>query len=311
MPYSLDERLVIGVASSAIFDLSACEQVFLDKGEIGYREYQKARVNDPLPLGAAFPFVKRILGLNDLSDDPHGDPLIEIVLLSKNDPDTGIRVLKSIEHYGLAVNRAIFTQGQSPYEYIPALNISLFLSANQKDVAGAIHLGLPAGQVLASKSVIECNDDALRIAFDFDGVIVDDEAEAVMHTTNDLDCFHEYEAKNVSRPLGPGPLRNFLMRIIRIQAIEEAKKLTVPEYRTRLRVSIVTARGAPAHIRALNTLSSWGVTVNDAFFLGGVDKGKILGILRPHIFFDDQMGHLKSTAPFASSVHVPFGIKNV
>lgn len=310
MPYTLDHRLVIGVASSAVFDLKESDAVFRSEGEAAYRAYQTQHVDQPLGRGIAFSFIRRLLALNDLSADPSNDPLVEVVLLSRNDPDTGLRVMNSIAHHGLSITRAIFMQGKSPYAYIPALNISLFLSAHQPDVAEALNGGLPAGHVLDSAIIDDDHDQTLRIAFDFDGVLADDESEAVMHRTNDLGQFHAHETRNVAEPLKPGPLKEFLVRVSKIQAIEDARKLREPDYQSRLRVSIVTARNAPSHERALNTLKSWGVVANDAFFLGGIEKAKVLSVLRPHIFFDDQRGHLDTASSVAPSVHIPFGVRN-
>lgn len=308
MPYELENRLVIGVASSAVFDLVASDAVFKSQGEEEYRKFQQEHLHDPLPKGIAFPFIKRLLSVNDLSDDPE-DPLVEVILLSRNDPDTGLRVLKTIEHYGLGMTWAIFMQGKSPYEYIPALNIALFLSGEKKDVEGAIQSGYPAGQVLESNFEDDETDKTLRIAFDFDGVLAGDESESIMQSSG-LTEFHAHEVKNVMQPHNPGPLKEFMVRISKIQSVEEKHKKQNPQYENRIRVSIVTARNAPSHERAMNTLKSWGVMANDAFFLGGIDKGKILGVLKPHIFFDDQSGHLKSTSAVAPSVHIPFGITN-
>lgn len=308
MPYELESRLVIGVASSAVFDLRDSDSIFKSQGEEEYRKFQEANLDNPLPKGIAFPFIKRLLALNDLSPDPI-DPLVEVVLLSRNDPDTGLRVMKTIKHYGLGMTRAIFMQGKSPYEYIPALNIALFLSANKPDVDAAINLGHPAGQVLDSKFDDDETDRTLRIAFDFDGVLAGDESESVMQTSG-LTAFHDHEVKNVMQPHNPGPLKEFLVRVSRIQSAEEKHKKQNPEYENRIRVSIVTARSAPSHERALKTLKSWGVMANDAFFLGGIEKGRVLGVLKPHIFFDDQSGHLKSTSALVPSVHIPFGITN-
>lgn len=307
MPYSLENRLVIGVASSAVFDLRDSDAVFRRDGEAEYRKYQRAHLNEPFPKGIAFPFIKRILSLNDLSEPD--DPLVEVVLLSRNDPDTGLRAMKTIEHYGLGMTRAIFMQGRSPYEYIPALNIALFLSGNKPDVDAAIRAHHPAGQVLESIYVDDEQDLTLRIAFDFDGVLAGDESESIYQTAG-MSEFHAHEVRNVMQPHNPGPLKEFLVRISKIQAAEEDHKKINPEYQNRLRVSIVTARNAPSHERALKTLESWGVYANDAFFLGGIDKGKVLGVLRPHIFFDDQPAHLKSASAVAPSVHIPFGVIN-
>lgn len=308
MAYELGKRLVIGVASSAMFDLIESDTVFRTKGEEEYRKYQLENVDNPLDKGMSFSFIKRLLSLNNLSDNPETDPLVEVVLLSRNDPDTGLRVMKSIKHYKLPISRAIFMQGKSPYEYIPALSISLFLSGNSSDIKEAIGMGYPAGHVLKS-TIVDGDDNDLRIAFDFDGVLADDESEAVMHNSS-LSEFHDHETKNVLQPHNSGPLKEFLVKISDIQKLEEQKKRDEPEYKNRLRVSIVTARNAPSHERALNTLKEWGVMANDAFFLGGVDKGLILGVLKPHIFFDDQFRHLDSTSSVAPSVHIPFGIKN-
>lgn len=308
MPYELEDRLVIGVASSAVFDLRESDAVFKSDGEEKYRKFQEANLGNPLPKGIAYPFIKRLLSVNDLSSDPD-DPLVEVVLLSKNDPDTGMRVMKTIEYYGLPMTRAIFMQGQSPYEYIPALNIALFLSGDKEDVDAAIKANHPAGRMLDSKFDDDESDHTLRIAFDFDGVLAGDESEAVMQTGG-LTKFHDHEVKNVMQPHNPGPLKEFMVRLAKIQSVEEEHKKCNPAYKNRIRVSIVTARNAPSHERALNTLKSWGVMANDAFFLGGIEKGKVLAVLKPHIFFDDQSGHLKSASAVVPSVHIPFGITN-
>ncbi|PZR10322.1 MAG: 5'-nucleotidase [Azospirillum brasilense] len=308
MPYDLDNRLVIGVASSAMFDLTESDAVFRSKGEKEYRKFQEENLGMPLAKGIAYPFIKRLLSLNDLSENPL-DPLVEVVLLSRNDPDTGLRVMKTIEYYDLGMTRAIFMQGKSPYEYIPALNIALFLSANKPDVDAAIEAGYPAGQVLNSKFEDIEEDKTLRIAFDFDGVLAGDESEAIMQTSG-LHEFHAHEVRNVMQPHNPGPLQKFLLRMANIQTAEENYKKSNPNYENRLRISIVTARNAPSHERALATLKSWKVMVNDAFFLGGIEKGKVLAILKPHIFFDDQSGHLQLASAVVPSVHIPFGITN-
>lgn len=307
MAYELENRLVIGVASSAVFDLSESDTVFRRKGEEQYRRYQEENLGNPLPRGIAFPFIKRLLALNNLSRA--NDPLVEVVLLSRNDPDTGLRVMKTIAHYNLDITRAIFMQGCSPYEYIPALNIALFLSGNKPDVDAAIGCGYPAGHVLDSKFEDDENDHTLRIAFDFDCVLAGDESESVMQKEG-LPAFHDYEVKNVMQPHDPGPLQKFLIRISKIQSVEETHKTQNPDYKNRVRVSIVTSRNAPSHERALKTLKSWGVMVNDAFFLGGIEKGKILNVLKPHIFFDDQLRYLEPASSIVPSVHIPFGIAN-
>ncbi|WP_028357787.1 5'-nucleotidase [Brackiella oedipodis] len=307
MPYDLQNRLVIGVASSAVFDLKESDSVFQQKGEEKYRLYQKENLYKPLPKGIAYPFIRRMLELNSLQSPD--DPLVEVILLSRNDPDTGLRVMETIKHYGLNITRAIFTQGKAPYEYIKALNISLFLSGNASDVKTAIEASFPAGLVLDSKFVDDEEDYVLRIAFDFDGVIASDESEAIF-AQRGLDGFQDHEVQNVLTPHNPGPLKDFLVKINRIQNLEETRKRTDKHYQNRLRVSLVTARNAPAHERAIKTLEDWGVRLNDAFFLGGINKGCILEVLKPHIYFEDQISHIEKAQQFVPAVHIPFGVRN-
>lgn len=299
--------LVVGVASSALFELTEADSVFRRQGEGEYRKYQEEHVADSLEPGAAFPFVKRLLSLNDLSQDGH--PLVEVIVLSRNDPETGLRVMRSIAHHKLHISRAIFMQGRSPYKFMEALNMSLFLSQNANDVREAIDLGLPAGQVIGSPAAEQDDGTDLRVAFDFDGVIADDSSERIMQAEG-LPAFHEHEEKYLNEPLPEGRLSDFLQGINRIQDIEEAIEAEDPEYNRRVHVAIVTARNAPSHERVVRTLQSRGIRVNDAFFLGGIDKAKILRVHKPHIFFDDQRDHLEGAADEVPSVHVPFGVVN-
>jgi 5'-nucleotidase len=307
MAYDLSERLVIGLASSALFDLAESDRVFREQGEASYRIYQRDNENVPLGTGVAFPFIKRLLSLNELSPD---NPPIEVVLLSRNDPETGLRVMKSIEHHELGITRAIFLQGRYPHRFIPALNISLFLSANRQDVDQAILAGHPAGQVLSSGDLDLTDEEELRIAFDFDGVLVTDESETI-YQKQGIEAFREYERANAQVPSEAGLLAVFLRKLAHIQMLEKQREEeTRGDYRPRVRVSIVTARNAPAHERVIHTMRSWGVTVNEAYFLGGIAKEHVLGIIKPHIFFDDQASHLSPTSDTLPSVHVPFGQLN-
>lgn len=307
MAFDLSRRLVIGLASSALFDLAESDAVFRTKGAQIYREYQRDNQDKPLARGVAFPFIRRVLSLNQLNPE---DPPVEVILLSRNDPDTGLRVMNSIQHYGLPITRAVFMQGQSPHRYIPAFDIELFLSANAEDVRSAVQAGYPAGQILTGMIDDDSSDQQLRIAFDFDGVLVDDEAETV-YQEHDLGEFHQHETLRQDIPHTPGPLKAFLKRIAAIQQLEEEKRVLEPDYQPILRVSIVTARNAPAHKRVINTMRHWGITVNEAFFMGGVEKAKVLDIMQPHIFFDDQKLHLEPAAAGLPSVHIPFGIANL
>lgn len=306
MAYDLSNQLVIGIASSALFDLSASDEVFRTEGEERYRLYQETNIDTPLEPGVAFPFIRRLLSLNDLSDG--SGPLVEVIVLSKNDPDTGVRVMRSIQHHNLSISRAVFMQGRSPYKFMPAFNMALFLSADENDVAEAVRLGHPAGRVLDTPSEDDTGGD-LRIAFDFDGVLADDSSERVMQEKG-LEAFHENEVSRVDEPHSNGLMVDLLLGINRIQRREEEKRRLDAGYRIRVHVALVTARNAPSHERALRSLKSWGVTVNDAFFLGGIEKASVLEILRPHIFFDDQATHLTSASKVVPSVHVPFGIMN-
>ena len=307
MAYDLTKRLVIGLASSALFDLEESDKIFREQGETKYREFQRKHESVPLNTGVAFPFIKRLLSLNALS--PH-DPLVEVILLSRNDPDTGLRVMKSIEYYGLSMTRAVFLQGSSPLKYIPAFDIELFLSANNDDVTQAIKEKYPAGKVLKGNIQDDPIDTELRIAFDFDGVIIDDESECIYQSTHNINDFHMNETIKKNIIHNPGPLSKFIKRLADIQKIEHQCKENDKNYKSILKTAIVTARNAPSHERAINTLRELGIEINEAFFLGGIEKNKVLEIMKPHIFFDDQELHLEKCSKILPSVHIPFGITN-
>lgn len=307
MSYDLTKRLVIGLSSSALFDLQESDKIFRTQGEEVYRQYQREKQEEPLKKGVSFPFIRRILKLNELQPE---NPPVEVILLSRNDPDTGLRVMNSIEFYNLGITRAAFLQGKSPYIYIPAFDIELFLSANYQDVRQAVLAGCPAGQILRGDIKDDTDDQELRIAFDFDGVIVDDEAEEIYKNSGQLSDFHTHESELVDVPHNPGPLKNFLKRISDIQKLEAEKQKQDSKYSPMIKISIVTARNAPSHKRAINTMREWDIAVNEAFFMGGVEKSKVLNILKPHIFFDDPKLHLKPSSSMLPSVHIPFGVAN-
>jgi len=307
LPYELAGRLVVGIASSALFDLAESDKVFREQGEEAYRAYQQEHLDDTLIPGVAFSFIRRLLSLNDLAEA--SDPLVEVIVLSRNDPDTGLRVMRSVQAHGLPISRAIFMQGRSPYRFMPALSMCLFLSANRDDVREAVAMGLPAGHVLGPAVEDDAGNRDLRVAFDFDGVLATDASERV-YQAGGIEEFRAHEVANTQIPHDPGPLRDFLAAVNRIQQHEENERRKDPDYRIRVHVSIVTARNAPAHERAVMSLRGWGLRVNDAFFLGGIDKGTIMTVLKPHIFFDDQAIHLASTARTTPSVHIPFGQLN-
>ena len=306
MPYELEHRLVVGVAPSALFDLRESDAAFKESLD-AYRNYQDAHIDEPLPKGAAFPFIERLLGLNDLSPAPD-NPLVEVIVLAKDDAVTGLRLMKSLRHYGLKVERAVFTEGKAPYEYIPGLNICLYLSGNHHDVQAAVDCGFPAGVVLGRTAPPDSGADerhgALRVAFDFDGVIADLEAQQV-YDREKLDAFLAYEEARADEPLRPGPLARLVQALGRIQRAEIDKCAVDADYMPRVRLALVTARQAPAHERAIRTLRSWDVHFNDSFFLGGIEKARVLRVLRPHMVFDDQQGHLDPVAREIAAVLVP------
>lgn len=308
MAFQIEHKLVIGVASSALFDLNESHQVYLDSGPDEYRKYQEANLDTILRKGVAFPFIRRFLNINKCF--PRQTP-VEVVLFSRNSPETGLRVMRSIAHYGLDISRAAFMTGKSPYTYLPAFNAALFLSANEEDVKSAIAANYPAGLVLPSKIDDDDDDVELRVAFDFDGVLADDESETIFKKNNDIDEFHAHETKHVGTPHQPGPLADMFQKLALMQRMEERAQKRDPGYRKILRIAIITARNAPSHERVVTTLKSWGVSADETFFLGGMNKARVLSVFKPHMFFDDQLTHLKaSPGGTIPMVHVPFGIAN-
>ena len=306
MAYPIDKKFVIAVSSSALFDLSESDKVFREQGAKAYKAYQEEHLDDVLHKGVAFPFVRRFLSINSRFKE---EQPVEVVLLSRNSAVTGKRVFRSIEHHGLNISRAAFMEGKSPYAYIPAFNASLFLSANEEDVLKAIDSGYPAGMVLPSKVNDDTDDHELRIAFDFDGVIADDEAESVFQDGK-LDEFVQHEINNKLKPHNPGPLANLFKKLSYLQALEADEESKNSSYQRIIRTSIITARSAPTHERVITTLEDWGVSANETFFLGGMKKEHILNTLKPHMFFDDQKNHLQSKLGNIPMVHIPFGITN-
>lgn len=306
MAYPIERKLVVAVSSSALFDLSESHAVFVEKGPRAYKEFQEANLNRVLGKGVAFPFIRRFLNIN--KHFPKQSP-VEVVLLSRNSAATGKRVFRSILHYGLDISRAAFVEGESPYEYIPAFNASLFLSANEEDVKKAIHSRYPAGTVLPGNFSDDEPGDELRIAFDFDGVIADDESEAI-YKSKDLPAFQSYEVAKAHIPHKPGPLADLFQKLSFMQKLEDKEQEKCRDYKRIIRTAIVTARNAPTHERVITTLEHWGVSANETFFLGGMKKDRILSRFKPHMFFDDQKSHLESEAGDIPMVHIPFGIAN-
>ncbi|AYQ26912.1 MULTISPECIES: 5'-nucleotidase [unclassified Polaromonas] len=307
MPYPIEKKLVIAVSSRAVFDMDEANSVFEEQGVEAYRRFQLLHLNTPFNRGVAFPFIRRLLRLNELYPEQHP---VEVVVLSRNSPDTGQRFFRSCQHYGLSITRGAFLSGESPHLYIGAFNASLFLSANRGDVVDAILRGFPAGLVMPTKSEDDETDHELRIAFDFDGVLANDEAERIYAKENKLEHFHSHEVTHATTPHDPGPLKDLFTKIGFFQKLEAKRSLEEASYVPALRVAIVTARNAPANERMVTTLREWGFEAAELFLMGGIEKKRVLDVLKPHIFFDDQITHLEGTAMTTPSVLIPFGIRN-
>lgn len=306
MPYPIDKKFVIAVSSSALFNMQESNAIFEQEGEAEYRKYQEKNINIPFERGVAFPFIRRLLSLNDSFKE---EQPVEVVLLSKNSPESGLRAMRTIEHYGLNITRACFSSGRDNFQYLPAFNASLFLSDDPIATREAIESGYAAGTILRSEVDDDPNDKELRLSFDFDGVIADDSSEEYLNQHGgSLDQYMKHEKKYADSPLATGPIGKLLQKISYFQKLEKKKEAKEQTYKRMLHTSIVTARNAPAHERVVTTLKHMEVEVDEVFFLGGIDKNNILKILKPHIFFDDQMPNLSGLE--VPAVHIPFGVKN-
>ena len=294
MPITFDGKLVVAISSRALFDFEEENRVFERDGEKAYVTLQLGRLDVPAKQGVAFPLVKKLLAFN--TPDAHR---VEVVILSKNDPVSGLRVFRSAQREGLRVERGVFTRGRQPYRYLDALRANLFLSANEQDVMSALDAKIPAARVVPeSAQAASRHQDEVRIAFDGDAVLFSDEAERV-YQQNGLEAFTRHETARVDIPLPPGPFKPLLEALHRLQTAGTAMKL---------RTALVTARSAPAHERAMKTLMHWKVAVDEAMFLGGLDKGEFLKAFEPDFYFDDQRGHVESAGKHVATGHVPFGI---
>jgi len=300
MPASFDGKLVVAISSRALFDLEESNRVFEEQGVDAYYRYQLERENEVLAPGIAFSLVKKLLKLNTL---PPAEPRVEVILLSRNTADTGLRIMNSIEHYELDISRAAFTGGENTYPYVPAFDAHLFLSANPVDVRKALDAGHAAATILPSNVGQNVHaTEELRIAFDGDAVLFSDEAERV-YKREGLDAFTSSEISAAKEPLSGGPFKNFLAALHRIQS-------DTPADRAPIRTALVTARSAPAHERVVRTLRAWNIRIDEALFLGGLDKGPFLKAFGADIFFDDQRGHCESASRHVATGHVPFGVAN-
>ena len=295
---SNDDVLVIGISSRALFDLRDSHQVYESEGLSAYSDYQVRREDVHLKPGVAFPLVKKLLALND---DDVDHPGVEVILLSRNSADTGLRIFNTIEHFGMKIERAAFTGGESPYRYMEAYGAGLLLSTNAGDVRKALEKGYAAATILPGSASGE-DSGQLRIAFDGDAVIFSDEAERV-YQEKGLEAFSDSEREAAKRPLSGGPFKPVLEALHKIQS-------AYPIDDNPIRTALVTARSAPAHKRVVLTLREWGIRIDEALFLGGRSKGEFLKTFGADIFFDDQHVHVESAQAHVATAHVPSGVTN-
>ncbi len=291
---SLKDTLVIGISSRALFDLEEENALFDKLGVEAYREYQMEHENIPLEKGTAYHLIDSLLKINTLKKDKQ---LIEVVVMSKNSPDTGLRVLNSISHYGLPITRSAFTSGKSLSSYIDSFKVDLFLSKSESDIQEIIDSNKCAAALIYDRPKdYKPDEHTVRIAFDADAVIFSDDSERI-YKEKGLEKFHENEKENVDIPLQEGPFGKFIKLLSKVQSELNNDVL---------RIAIVTARDYPANIRVIKTLRNWGVNVDEAFFLGGLSKDKVLKAFNAHIFFDDQDTHVIPASNVVPSSRVPY-----
>ena len=299
MPATYGNKLVIAISSRALFNLSDSHRVYVEEGLEAYSRYQIEHENDELQPGEAFTIVQKLLRLNDLLE---GDRRVEVILLSRNSADTGLRVFNSIQHYGLDISRAAFCGGESPYRYVSAFGCHLFLSTDADDVRNALQHNVAAATLLTSTARSEHGEE-LRFAFDGDAVLFSDEAERI-YKNKGLQEFTESEKARANKPLMGGPFKEFLAALQNLQK-EFAGNSVKP-----IRTALVTARSAPAHERVIRTLRNWDIRIDESLFLGGLDKGVFLKSYGADVFFDDQQSHCDSASGVVATGHVPHGIAN-
>lgn len=295
---SLDNILVVAISSRALFDLNDSHQVFIEQGLDAFQEYQIAHEDTPLSPGVAFPLVKKLLSLNQRAANTQH---VEVILLSRNSSDTGLRVFNSIDHYGLPITRAAFAGGASPDRYMAAFGAHLFLSTDHHDVQRVLDQGFAAATILSGGPQRDTGD-VLRIAFDGDAVLFADDAERIFQSDG-LSAFTASERDAAMQPLPGGPFKPFLTMLHQLQQAFPAEACPI-------RTALVTARAAPAHERVVRTLRAWNIRIDESLFLGGLPKGEFLNAFEADVFFDDQRGHCADAASHTTSGHVPYGISN-
>jgi len=292
--------LVVAITSRALFDLEDSHALYEREGIDAFRHHQRQREDDPLVPGIAFPLVRKLLALN--LGAPAEAPRVEVILLSRNSSDTGLRIFNSIQHHGLGITRAVFTSGAPTWPYIQPFGAQLLLSANPESVRSALAHGVAAATILPARAP-EQRHDQLRIAFDGDAVIFSDESERVSQEQG-LAAFHDHETSRAHEPLSGGPFRGFLQALHRLQVAFPADE------NSPIRTALVTARSAPAHERVIRTLRDWDVRLDEALFLGGREKGPFLETFGADIFFDDSLHNIDSARRHVAAGHVPHGVSN-
>jgi 5'-nucleotidase len=304
-PPTADGRLVVAISSRALFDFEEENRIFEAHDDRAYMQLQLARLDVPARPGVAFSLVHKLMGFNSLveaRDTPARARTVEVVILSRNDPVSGMRVFRSCQHYQLPIERGVFTRGESPWRYLRPLHANLFLSTNEPDVRSALEAGVPAARVYPHAArASDAHPNEVRIAFDGDAVLFSDEAEQVFQRDG-LDAFQTHERDHSGTPLAAGPFKPLLQALHQLQHAQASGM--------RLRTALVTARSAPAHERAIRTLMDWDITVDEAMFLGGLPKGEFLREFEPDFFFDDQTRHVENAATHVPSGHVASGITN-
>lgn len=297
MPFSLDNLLVVGISSRALFDLEAEEKIFREQGLEAYRQHQVANENKPLQMGAGFALVRALLKLNALTDNKR---FVEVVIMSRNSTETSLRIFNSIKHYDLDITRAVLSGGAALAPYLHAFNVSLFLSLHEDDVQKAIDSGTAAALLYQKPDNVFEELEQIRIAFDGDAVIFSDESERI-YQAQGIEAFVQHERENAMQPLPEGPFARLLKALSYIQHHLKDDTSPTPPIRT----ALVTARSSPAHERVIRTLRAWDVVIDEAFFMGGVAKQDVLSAFKPHIFFDDQLAHCDRAAPHVQTGRVP------
>jgi 5'-nucleotidase len=308
MSLDLSNTLVVGISATALFDLGEADRLFqeqlkvdVEKAVVEYRQYMLARENEPLLDGTGMPLIRALLELNKFHQKDES-PLVEVVVMSRNSPETGVRVFNNIRKLGLKISRHAFTGGESVADYIEAFDVDLFLTTNIKDAQKVMDAGKCAVALLKEppKDIEQLPSDQVRIAFDGDAVLFDESSELIFKAKG-LDEFQQNEDLQQHVPMLEGPYASFLQKLAKLQS-----RLPFGVEMSPIRLAIVTARSAPAEMRVINTLRHWGVYVNEVFFLGGLNKAAILKAFKPHIFFDDQDLHIETASKLVPAGKVPY-----